>query len=178
MKEKILIYDAEFTENGFKTYVDNAFIQIYLAVMSKDVERVKHFMSNEVYSVFEAKVEELKKRNLTQMYDEINVKSSELIDVYEDEVCVYVVVRLISRYMDYLIDLEGKFVSGNDKERVQKENIITFSKKKDSNGLGVIRKCPGCGASIDVNANGKCDYCDSIFDLENRDWVIVNFEVR
>ena len=35
-----------------------------------------------------------------------------------------------------------------------------------------------CGASIDVNANGKCPYCGTIYNLEDKDWVLTFIEIR
>ena len=35
---EILKYDPEFTESKFKTYVDNVFIQLHMAVVTKELE--------------------------------------------------------------------------------------------------------------------------------------------
>ena len=40
-----------------------------------------------------------------------------------------------------------------------------------------MRKCPTCGAIVDVNKNGKCEYCHTIFNLEKYDWVITKMEI-
>ena len=46
MIEEIKKYDPDFTENGFKTFIDNVFIQIHLAIMTKDIKKIKHFVSD------------------------------------------------------------------------------------------------------------------------------------
>ena len=43
---EILKYDPEFTESKFKTYVDNVFIQLHMAVVTKELENIKHFVSD------------------------------------------------------------------------------------------------------------------------------------
>ena len=45
---EILKYDQEFSESKFKTYVDNVFIQLHLAIVTKEIENVRHFLSNDV----------------------------------------------------------------------------------------------------------------------------------
>ena len=35
-------------------------------------------------------------------------------------------------------------------------------------------KCPSCGASIDVNRSGHCEYCGTTFDNENYDWILTS----
>lgn len=178
MVPKIIKYDPSFTESDFKSFVDNVFIQVHLAVMTKEIENVKHFMSEEVYSIFKARVEDLRARGRVQMYDEINVKSTELCNVEIADTHILVSVRLISRYMDYLLDEEGNFISGENSRRIEKINQLTFAKKIESKELGSVRKCPGCRAPIDVNANGLCRYCGSTFDLKDKGWILTKIETR
>ena len=108
------------------------------------------------------------------MYDELNVKETHLLtsEITENEMLIK--VKIISRYMDYLIDESGKFVSGVNDHRVEKENYLTFSKKIQAKGQSINRKCPGCGASIDVNANGVCSYCNTTYNLNDKDWILVS----
>ena len=39
-----------------------------------------------------------------------------------------------------------------------------------------MRKCPGCGASIDANLSGKCEYCGSVITIGNNTWVLTGLE--
>lgn len=174
---EILKYDPEFTESNFKTFIDNAFIQIHLAIMTKEIENIKHFVTNEIYEKIENKVSDLNNKKQIQMYDEINVKETHILntEITEDEIIIK--VNLISRYMDYLIDEDGNFISGNNTSRVQKDNYLTFVKKIEGKTLGNVRKCPGCGATLDINRSGKCEYCGSTFDLDKKGWVLTTLEI-
>ncbi len=173
---EILKYDSEFTESKFKTFVDNVFIQIHLAVMTKELDKIKHFVSHKVFDYYNKFVTELNQNKLIQMYDEINVKNTRILDynVLNDKMIINVIIT--SRYMNYLMDENGNFVSGINDRRIEKENFLTFEKKIDFVQQGNVNKCPGCGASIDVNANGKCAYCGTIYDLNNKSWILVNIE--
>ena len=51
-------------------------------------------------------------------------------------------------------------------------NILTFTKKRNTKELKISRKCPSCGANMDINNYGKCDYCGMIFNLENYDYIL------
>ena len=66
--QKIVMEDSTFSESTFKAKADNIFIQLYTAVMKKNLERVKHFLSEEVYEEFARKVQNLNERNLIQIY--------------------------------------------------------------------------------------------------------------
>ena len=53
---------------------------------------------------------------------------------------------------------------------------MTLEKKKITKSDKLVKKCPGCGASISVNTSGKCEYCGTIFNLEDYDYVIVRID--
>lgn len=172
MIDNILKYDSDFTESSFKTFIDNVFIQIHLSITTKEIENIKHFVSSEIYTKIENKVNELSSKGLIQMYDETNVKETiiENVEILEDKINIK--VKLISRYMDYLIDEDANFISGNNSSRIEKNNYLTFTKAINSKELGTVRKCPGCGVTLDINRSGKCEYCGSTFDLDKKGWVL------
>ena len=107
------------------------------------------------------------------MYDELNVKSSEIerVEITDKEFIVY--VRLVTRYMDYMLDSEsGNLVRGDNTRRIEVVKNLIFKKKRDYQEQGSIRRCPGCGASIDVNDNGICSYCGTSYNLEKYNYIL------
>lgn len=169
----------EFNEAMFKTKVDNIFVKLYTCEMKQDLSDVMHFISDEIEKEFQNKIDNLKKQNKRQIYDELNVKNTNIINrrLYNDKEIVE--VEIISRYMDYIIDKStGNKISGDNTRRVEKRNILIFEKKIDTKEIGLVRKCPGCGASISVNTSGKCEYCDRVFNWEDYDYVLVKLSVN
>lgn len=169
----------EFNEAMFKTKVDNVFVKLCTCIMKQDLTDVKHFISDELYNSYVSKINELKSANKRQMYDEINVKNSSILNrsVLDDKEIIS--VMLVSRYMDYIIDMNtGDLISGDDTRRIEKTNILKFEKMLDTKKTNLVQKCPGCGASINVNNSGKCEYCDTIFDLKNYDYILVSIETK
>ena len=176
--DEILKYDPEFTQSKFKTYVDNVFIKLHMAVVTKELENVKHFLSDEVYNLYKQKVDNLTQRHLIQMYDEINVAQTEILNYQVTNTDMIIKVYILSRYLDYLMDEDGNYVSGDTDVRSERANYLTFTKKINHKEMGSVRKCPGCGASIDVNASGKCAYCGTIYNLDDKDWVLTSIETK
>lgn len=169
----------EFNESMFKTKVDNIFVKLYTCIMKEDLSDVAHFISAELQSELDTKIENLKSQNKRQIYDEINVKNTNIIDRKIEEDKEIVEVEIISRYMDYIIDKNtGNTISGDDSRRIEKRNILIFEKKTNTKEIGLVRKCPGCGASISANTSGKCAYCDTIFNWEDYDYVLVKLSVN
>ena len=175
---EILKYDSEFSESKFKTYVDNVFIQLHMAVVTKELENVKHFLSDEVYNLYKQKVDNLTQRHLIQMYDEINVAQTEILNYQVTNPDMIIKVYILSRYLDYLMDEDVHYVSGDTDVWSERAKYLTFTKKINHKEMGSVRKCPGCGASIDVNASGKCAYCGTIYNLDDKDWVLTSIETK
>lgn len=169
----------DFNEAMFKTKVDNIFVKLYTCIMKGNLTDVRHFISEELYNNYINKINELISHNKRQMYDEIKVKNTMIINrkILEDKEIID--VEIVSRYMDYIIDINtGDLISGDDTRRIERRNILRFEKKLNTKDFGIVRKCPGCGASINVNNTGKCEYCDTIFNLDDYDYILVSINVN
>ena len=175
---EILKYDQDFSESKFVTYVNNVFIQIYTSLMTKEIENIKHFVTDEVYHRLEQRINSLNKLGLIQMYDELNVAQTNILSYQVEGNQMIIQVRILSRYLDYFVDLEGNYVSGNRDSRVSKNYDLTFTKKINSEKVGTVNKCPGCGASIDVNATGICLYCGTVYNQEDKNWVLSSMNLE
>ncbi len=167
----------EFNEAMFKTKVDNIFVKLFTSIMKGDLSDVDHFISDEVKNKYMTYINELKSKNERQMYDELNVKDTKILSRKELEDKEVIEVEIISRYMDYIIDIDtGETIKGDNTRRIEKRNILVFEKKNDTKDIKLVRKCPGCGASISVNTSGKCDYCGTIYNLEDYDYILTDIQ--
>ena len=176
--ENLISQDSDFSEAKFKSKVENEFVQIMLSMVTGKTERIKHFVNDETYGKIVKKVEDDKNNNRIQMYDELNVANVNLVNIQELEDCFQIDVSVHSKALDYYLDrTTRKFLSGNNTNRIEKDIDIVFKKVKNNKALGTSRKCPSCGANIDINNNGKCMYCGAIFPLENYDWVITYMNI-
>ena len=179
MLNEIISLDPTLTESSFKTKVDNIFVMLHMSLMTDNMKRVDHFISDSVYQEFSNRLTTLNNNNERQMFDELNVKSTEIVKVDITDTKFIITVRLISRYMDYIIDKEsGNFKRGNNSSRVEKENILVFKKNRNAKVQGVVRFCPNCGHPMDVNKTGYCEFCHSTYNQENYDWVLTSITTR
>lgn len=174
---ELIKLDKSFNEGMFITKVNNIFIMLHTAIMMDDLNRVRHFISNELEKKYEIIIQEYNTKNLRKMYDELNVKTTSIKNVEIRENKAIINVNIVSRYMDYFIDKDtGNYISGINTRRIEKINHLVFEKIIGSNYQDIARKCPGCGANINVNSNGKCDYCGTIFNTEDYDWILTSIE--
>lgn len=170
---ELINLDSTFTESSFKTKVDNIFVMLHMSLMTDNMKRVDHFINDEVYNEFNNRLTILNNNNERQMFDELNVKSTDIINIEILEDKFIITVRLVSRYMDYVVDKTTlKYKRGNNSSRIEKENILTFEKKRSAKIQGVVRFCPNCGHPMDVNKSGYCEFCHSSYNQEDYDWVL------
>lgn len=175
--EEFKLIDKTFNESMFLSKVNNVFIKFFTAIMLEELEDIRHFVSEDVYKYAEDIVKRMQNNGWRQMYDELNVKNSEIVSIEVNESVYKIKVFLQSRYLDYIMNLSNdSLVSGNNWDRVQKNWMLTFSRKVEVDTQGVVRKCPGCGAPMNVNYSGKCLYCGAIYNQSDYDWVLTKLE--
>ena len=141
--------------------------------MFDELDNVKHFLDLDVYNRYCDELLELNKRNLRHIYEELNVKNVIIVDTYSLDGYDYIALKLYVRYMDYFVNKESnEYISGNNKTRSEYIYSVTFKKKEKTLDLPEVRKCPGCGSSINVNGNGKCSFCGSIYNLSDYYYIL------
>ena len=120
----------EINEAMFKTKVDNIFVKVYTSIIKQDLSDIAHFIGDNLQNKLQIQIDNLKNKNQRQIYDELNVKNTYILSRNIENDKEVVVVELISRYMDYIIDLDtGDLISGDDSRRTEKTNILTFEKR-------------------------------------------------
>lgn len=159
------------------TKFDNIFIMLLYSIMTQDLNRVKHFLNEELFQKYSLYLQKLINKNECQMYDELNVKSTKILrkEILEDKTVVE--VEIISRYMDYVVDKNSFEVKrGVNDQRVEKRNILVFEKKNDAlNNLGV-QTCEYCGANLNIHLTGVCSYCGKVNSREGKDYILVSLK--
>lgn len=168
--------ESSFNEEKFKSKVNNIFILLMSSVMNKDIKRVDHFISDEVYNQYNKIIQELINNKEIQIYDQLNVKKIEIKDKTIDDDKEVITVEIILRAIDYLLNEFNEVISGNDTIRVEKKYILVFEKNIDSLQQNIVRHCPSCGANMDINYSGECKYCGSIYNYEDYEWILTQIK--
>lgn len=166
----------DFNEDLFLSKVDNIFIKFFTAIMLDKLDTVDHFISDDVYEYGKKIIEDHKKDGFKKMYDMLNVKKSSIENIFDKGKYYEIEVFLEARYLDYVISLKDGHIEGNDKERVQVNYNLVFRKNKNVKESDIVKKCPGCGRSIDVNNSGECEYCGAIYNQEEFDWILTEID--
>lgn len=159
--------DPNFSEQKFKDLAAATFVKVHEAIEAKDLSPVHVLVSPPFIQRLSLLVSELRDKGRTRHIDNISVKSNEIADARHDGPYYYLTVRIESEEEDYTVDdATGEIVAGSRGVNGHSRRL-TFLRsdevktEKDKSEL-VPLKCPNCGAPVDVNASGRCNYCDSV----------------
>jgi hypothetical protein len=160
------VRDPNFSEKQFEDLASTAFFKIQEAWSKRDMSLARAFTSPSLYTRFQSQIDGFKSEGKINKIDDLAVGSVELVEAVHDGGFDYVTVRINASAADYMLDQKtSKLISGSKQSQPFTE-YWTFLRsdqvKTKAGGSEIVSQhCPNCGAPLQVNALGKCDYCGS-----------------
>lgn len=175
---KLKEIDPMFDQQKFKTHVKKVFMAVQQGWTNRDQSICRPFMAEEVYQSHQMQIDNMKSQKIINVLKNIVVGSVDFARVDLEGEFHKMSVKIKAQMRDFKVkeDAPDKPISGevNATEPfteywvfIRKSNLKT--KVKD----GIFdRKCPNCGAPIDVSVAGKCKYCNATVINGDYDWVL------
>ena len=176
MIDEITKYDKSFNEATFLSKIDHMFIMILDAIMDNNIDNVKHYLSDNVYNELNEMVSNYKNKNITRLFDEMNIKSTSINNVSVENNNLIINVYITTRYMDYFINEDGDYISGINDHRIEKVHKVKLEKPIYSENLSEARRCNHCGKTLDINMSGICPYCNQVIDIKDKEYIICDID--
>jgi len=156
-------------EFNFKAY--QMFYDTQIAWMNFDYDKLKSLLTDELYNTYVMDLESLKLKNQKNTMKEFKLINSCIFDLKEENEIFIAKVFLNVEFYDYIENVgTGNILRGSDRIKVNNAYVLTLTKlKNESNNMNY---CPRCGAPIEANSSGICEYCKSKLVNQNFDWVI------
>lgn len=146
------------------------FVDIQKAWMEFDYEKLRILCTDELYNSYKSQLEILKLKSGKNIMKEFNLERSNIICVTIIENNIVVKINMVVSFYDYVVNTNTeKVIRGNKDSKVFNNYEMIFVKGVDSFDKVI---CPGCGALADVNASGKCEYCNNVIVKESYDFVL------
>ncbi|MBR6137290.1 MAG: hypothetical protein IKQ06_03955 [Bacilli bacterium] len=165
-------------KTDFDTKVTNILVQYLTGIMKNDISPVYHFLKRQPKEYAESIITSMKDKNRRKMFDELNISNIIITDTREENNNTIYDVVVDVKYMDYEMDINTGKVSGNNHKRILKKFKLKIIKCLNTRKQDHIRRCPSCGHSLDVSANGKCEYCNTIYNQEDYDYQILEIKIN
>lgn len=178
--KKILDNDKNFKKDTFDLYVRRVFKNLMKAYSTNNVNLIRPYESNSLFFQDKYMIDEYVTNNFSRKITDIYIKGSMIKDYKIEGANEILVVALSARLKDYVVsNVDQSLIIGDAKESVNNTYFMTFIRKKEKfKSIFDINnnECPNCGANLNLDEKGVCDYCHTSLVLGDYYWVLVDIK--
>ena len=176
VEDKIKKLIPNFNKQEFLTQGFNIYYDIQMAWMNFKLEDIKDKVTDEIYTMYESQLATLEVKGEQNIMKNINLKQSSLKDVTNQNGTITIKTNYVIEMYDYIADVNTKkLIRGEDKEKIRILYEMSFRKALSEDEK--VTHCPNCGAKVEMNSTGTCEYCGSKLVSENTKWVLTEKKV-
>ncbi len=155
----------KFLLNGY-----NIYMRIEEAWMNFKLENVRDIITDEMFNMYESQLTSMEMKGEQNIMEDFKLLNSAITNASLQNDMLQITTRYVIEFYDYIIKKDTKqVVRGNSNRKMRMVYEMTFIKKLDKTKLD---KCPNCGAPININSVGICEYCNSKIVDDNTEWVM------
>ncbi len=168
-KQQILELDPNLNIEEFNQVVFNNYKDIQTAWMNFDLKTIQNLVSDEIYNMYSMQLDTLKVKGQKNMMEDIKYINNSITKItFENNIETINTILQVECY-DYLINESNKVIRGTKNQKLIYTYELTFTKYTTDKK---INYCPNCGAKININSSGKCEYCNSIIINKETKWIM------
>lgn len=172
---KIKASDPQFNEQMFKDKVEAAFFKLQEGWQRQDTNIMRPFVSDSVLQRYASQLSSMKSRGEKDVMENIVIGHTDITDIKTDSGFNYITVKIDASAADYTVNYEGQVLHGSKTPKGFTEYwtfLRSIGVKTNLDKQLKDNKCPNCGAALQVNATGKCEYCGAVVTSGQFDWVV------
>jgi predicted lipid-binding transport protein (Tim44 family) len=173
--------DPGFNEADFLSDANRAFFTIQQAWTERKPDISRQVMHDGIWQQHKFQIDQYVSQNKQNMLENLAVQNTRLVSVSSDPSFDTIMVRFFASCADYDLQLgdKPKVVRGDREVRDWCEDWI-FQRKTGAvtkpNGGTMAKRCPNCGAPLDLDLAGVCRYCRAPVMSGEFDWVLTRIE--
>ncbi|MCH5300600.1 MAG: TIM44-like domain-containing protein [Ruminococcus sp.] len=171
-------YDPNFSASDFLTFGKEVFVDIQEAWSARDLSKIRVIMHDNLFNQTQKQVESKIKNGVINKIENIAVSTAYLTAYKYDKQFEYVTMYLNARFIDYEIDEKtGNVLRGDTTTRWEMRYLLKFVRStgvKTNDATDVLKShnCPNCGAPLQMESSGVCEYCGSVVTTGQYSWVL------
>ena len=171
--------DPTFSEAAMLSKVENLFTTMQLAWCNQDYEPVRPFLSNALYEQQAKQIADKITRDEKNVSSNIAVLQSKLESFSTDGHTEFLNIWLRVKLKDYIVKKSNpsQIITGSPDRTYYLD--FRWQMTRSAGGKTVAEtdavktgECPSCGANININQSGKCEYCGTVISTTEYDWVL------
>jgi tellurite resistance protein/uncharacterized Zn finger protein (UPF0148 family) len=163
-----------FDKAEFLKKVDFAFLEVQKAWASKNMNKVRRFMSDGVYQRFHVQQLMMSKLSQTNEITHLHLKKVKIAFVEKEGITDILHVQYEAEIADNFIS--DKFPKLNQKYKESFVEFWTYVRRRSDTPKDIFysQACPNCMAPLpeDMGESAKCPACSTFTNLGEYDWVL------
>ena len=176
----IKLNDPDFNKEMFEHFAEDVFRRFQKAYCDKNFDSLRKNVDINILELF--KVQAMKNADLKETIEVEDINYVDFFGYHKEGKLEVVSVALGTNYYDYIVDKEGKMVSGSDKIKSHSVYLLSFSRKIGGKTISNIKSdkdgaicCPNCGGKI-INSFSECEFCHTILYNSTENWLLTHIE--
>jgi predicted lipid-binding transport protein (Tim44 family) len=137
--------DPYFDAARFQDQCMDTFFKIQGAWANRDMSSVRRLLTEEMYRLLQADVENLKAQRQINRLENIAVRSVDITEAWQESGQDFITVRVYANLLDYTVDeASGQVLAGSQTDPVKFEEYWTFTRPVGNNPwqLSAIQQAP------------------------------------
>ena len=161
----------------FSKYVKEVFFNIQYAWTHQKWEKARPFETDHLFNMHNYWIEKYNKEKKRNVLENIKIKDVKVCKVEMDKYYDSITVRIFASMKDSTVKMNAVNVSSSSVPTTSFSEYWTFIRKSGVNPKQLSAKeCPNCGAELNVNMSGVCEYCSSKISSGEFSWVLSMIE--
>ena len=166
IENKIKQYIPNFNKNEFLKQGYNIYLDVQNAWMNFSLDDVKDKITDELYNMYDSQLSTLEVKGEQNIMKDFALRKSYLKDVVNQNNNITITAGYVIELYDYIIEQSTeKVLRGFPNNKLCITYEMKFRRTLDESAK--VENCPNCGAKIDMNSSGICEYCGSKIVLDN-----------
>jgi predicted lipid-binding transport protein (Tim44 family) len=172
---EITAHDPAFNEEAFLQSVQRAFFLVEEAWSERKPEMSRQVMADNLWQQHRVQIEQYLAEHKRNVLEDLAIGDLTIRSAHSDQSYDSITVRVLAACADYDVNDGGRVVRGNRRVEQWQEDW-TFQRASSAvtkpGGGTLSSKCPNCGAPLDVDLQGVCNYCHAPVMSGQYDWVL------
>ncbi len=176
-KAFIAVY-PDFNWQEFQDYVKLVFVKLQEAWGELDWQKARPFQTDYLFQTLNYWMINYKEAGLKNIIKDIEINNIIPVKIERDVYYDAFTMRIEARMVDYVINSEGKILQGSSSSKRTFSEYWTFVRRAGFKGKSSLNpeKCPNCGAELNINQAGYCEYCKAKITSGSFDWILALIE--
>lgn len=178
--DEIKAHDPAFDPDQLITGLQASFYVVQQGWSERRPDLTRSVMADSIWNAHRMQIDGYTRSKQTNLMDGLAIQYANLVAASCDGSHDTIVVRFFAQSADYVVnDDNGKMVRGHtDLQNWCEDWVYQRSARARTNPEGGLlqRKCPNCGAPLDVEETGACKFCRAPIMAGDQDWVLVRID--